>query len=126
LQWVGCRSSCIIHAADDDSVGSLQYCMCSCSMEDLWILSTPDPRPTTILRRWSHMAQLVHCCRYAKPPTTAFIASSKLSLIILWCVDGDLDTIYLLICRMCNFECPWRAGGMLRKWKTLWTSKVRT
>jgi len=53
-------------------------------------------------------------------------ASSKLSLIVLWCVDGDLDTIYLLICRMCNLECPWRVGGMLRKWKTLWTSKVRT
>ncbi len=53
---LGCRSSCIIHTVDDDSVDLWQYCMCNYSMEDLWILFTPDLHPTTIFKRWSHMA----------------------------------------------------------------------
>jgi hypothetical protein len=47
---LNCMSLCIIHVVDDDNIDLWQYCMCSCYMEDMWILSTSDPRPITIFK----------------------------------------------------------------------------
>jgi len=44
----GCKSLCIIHIVNDDNIDLRQYFMCSCPMENMWILSTPSPRPTII------------------------------------------------------------------------------